>query len=114
MPENNQDAGLLWDMLQAIQEIQEDVTGLTYQDFLENRIVRRAVERNLEILGEAARRMSNPFQSQHSDVDWRSIIGLRNVLAHQYESIRYEVLWDVVVEHLPTLKLHLEALLGDF
>lgn len=111
MQANSRDAGSLWDMVQAIQEIQEDVRGFTYEDFLENRTVRRAVERNFEILGEAARRISTPFQAQYSDIDWGGIIGLRNVLAHQYEVIRYEVLWNVIVEHLPTLKPRLESLL---
>jgi len=111
MPNNNQDAGSLWDMMQAIQEIQADVNGLTWEDFLDNRTIRRAVERNFEILGEAARRISIKFQSLHPQIDWGGIIGLRNVLAHQYESIRYEVLWNVIVDHLPNLKLNIEALL---
>lgn len=98
MPNNNQDAGFLWDMMQAIQEIQADVNGLTWEDFLDNRTIRRAVERNFEILGEAARRISIQFQSLHPHIDWGGIIGLRNVLAHQYESIRYEVLWNVIVD----------------
>jgi uncharacterized protein with HEPN domain len=67
MPTNSRDAAALWDMVQAIQEIQEDVAGLSYEDFLENRTVRRAVERNFEILGEAARRVSASFQKEQAD-----------------------------------------------
>jgi uncharacterized protein with HEPN domain len=111
MPASSRDAAALWDMVQAIQEIQEDVAGLSYEDFLDNRTVRRAVERNFEILGEAARRVSASFQREQVEVDWSNIIGLRNVLAHQYEMIRYEILWDVIVDNLPTLKPKLEALL---
>jgi uncharacterized protein with HEPN domain len=108
---NNRDAGSLWDMVQAIEEIQEHVKGLTYDDFQDSRLVRRAVERCFEILGEAARRISPEFQSQHPDIRWREVIGLRNVLAHQYESVRYEVLWDVIMEDLPALKPKLNRLL---
>ncbi len=108
---SNRNLGSLWDMLQAIGEIQEDSYKLDYADFLENRTVRRAVERNFEILGEAARRISPEFQKSHPEINWSNIIGLRNVLAHQYEVIRYEVLWGVIEEDLPPLKLKIEALL---
>lgn len=111
MQANSRDAGSLWDMVQAIQEIQEDTAGLTYEDFLESRIVRRAVERNFGILGEAARRVSASFQAGHPEIDWSGIVGLRNVLAHQYEMIRHEILWNVIIENLPNLRLGLEALL---
>lgn len=110
MPTDDRDAASLWDMVQAIEEIQEDTAGLSYENFLESRIVRRAVERNLVILGEAARRVSVTFQTEHTDIDWRNIIGLRNVLAHRYEVIRYETLWEVIGDVLPELKTKLQAL----
>lgn len=111
MPMNNRDASSLWDMIQAIQEIQEDTTGFSYDDFLNNRTVRRAVERNFEILGEAARRLPEDFRALHAEIDWRSLIGLRNILAHQYDSVREEILWEIITIMLPLLLMQLENLL---
>jgi uncharacterized protein with HEPN domain len=111
MQANNRDPASLWDMIQAIREIQEFTASLSYEDYLENRLVQRAVERNFEILGEASRRLSDDFRTTHSDIDWRRIIGLRNILAHQYELIRQEILWDIITTLLPSLLNQIEILL---
>jgi uncharacterized protein with HEPN domain len=108
---SNFDAACVWDMLRAIAEIKEDTTGLSFGDFQVNRLVRRAVERNLIILGEAARRVSEVFRLAHPEVDWRGMIGLRNILAHQYEKVRDEILWDVVTGMLSTLEKQLQGFL---
>ncbi|HEY9663222.1 MAG TPA: HepT-like ribonuclease domain-containing protein [Allocoleopsis sp.] len=111
MQANNRDSASLWDMMQAIREIQEFTASLSYEDYLESRLVQRGVERNFEILGEAARRLSDDFRTTHSGIDWRRIIGLRNILAHQYELIRQEILWDIVTSLLPPLLNQIETLL---
>lgn len=108
---SNKDAASLWDMSVAIAEIVEDTAGLSYREFGENRLVRRAVERNLMILGEAANRVSQECRLSHGEIDWRGIIGLRNILAHQYEKVRHEILWDVVTNILGSLNLQLRAIL---
>ncbi|MGK7907483.1 MAG: DUF86 domain-containing protein [Synechococcus sp.] len=93
MQGNDRDLASLWDMRQAIREIQEDTDGLTYAEFERNRTVRRAVERNFEILGEAASRVSDNFRDSHLEIDWRKIVGLRNVIIHRYEQVDPQVLW---------------------
>lgn len=110
---SNFDAACIWDMVRAIQEIQEDTAGLDCERFRQVRVVRRAVERNLIILGEAARRLSDGFRSDHEEIDWRGIIGLRNILAHQYDKVRDEILWDVVTGLLSGLEVQLQAFLED-
>ncbi|WP_228060619.1 MULTISPECIES: DUF86 domain-containing protein [unclassified Coleofasciculus] len=87
MPPNNREAGYLWDMLQAARRLQEFTTGLSYEDYLNSILLQSAVERQLEILGEAARRMSDAFRQEHPEITWSSIIGQRNVIAHQYDDI---------------------------
>jgi uncharacterized protein with HEPN domain len=79
-----------------------------FEDFLNDRKTRNAVERNLEIIGEAARCVSPDTREAHPDLPWRSIIGLRNVLAHEYGEIRYEILWSIVGEKLAPLVQQLE------
>jgi uncharacterized protein with HEPN domain len=63
-----------------------------------------AIERLLEILGEAARRVSEEFQNQHGEIPWRKIIGQRNVLAHEYGEIKLGRIWVLVTENLEELQ----------
>ena len=87
------DAAYLWDMLQAVEEIQEMMGDSDLSAFLGNRMLVRAIERNLEIVGEAARRVSADFRVTHADIPWRQIIGQRNVLAHEYGQIDHQLLF---------------------
>lgn len=111
MPTNNRDAGSLWDMVQAIHKIQDFTGQLSYETYLENALVQSAVERQLEILGEAAGRLSQDFRQAHSEVNWRRIIGLRNVLIHRYDDIQQQRIWLVVTSELNPLLAQLEPLL---
>jgi uncharacterized protein with HEPN domain len=108
MRTNHRDNASLWDMVQAIQEF---VMGLSYEDYLNSRRDQMAVERGLEILGEAARRLSEEFQQAHPEVDWRNVIGLRNVIVHRYEQVQQERIWAIAITDLPTLLAQLEPLL---
>ena len=72
-----------------------------------------AVERGLEILGEAARRVSEPFRQTHSEIDWRHTIGLRNVIAHRYEQVQQDRIWAIVTVDLNLLLAQLEPLLPE-
>lgn len=111
MPPNNRDAGYLWDMLQAALRLQEFTTGVSYQAYIESVLLQSAVERQLEILGEAARRISEAFRQEHLEIPWSSIIGQRNVIAHQYDDIDLEQLWSVVTSAIPILIAQLEPLI---
>jgi len=111
MQANNFDGGSLWDMIQAIQRIQEFTATLSYENYLDSLLIQSAVERQLEILGEAARRLSDEFRDAHPEIAWRRIIGLRNVLIHRYDEIRQQMIWAVVASELQPLRLQLEPLL---
>ena len=113
MSKINRDRASLWDMLQAIEELQEATDGLSYEQFEQNRIVRRAVERNFEILGEAAGRVSDLLRIQNPEIDWRRIIGMRNIIIHRYEQVETETLWAVVDGNLTDLKQQLTTLLAS-
>lgn len=71
----------------------------------------RAVERGVEIIGEAARRVSAKVADAHPEVPWRSIIGQRNILAHEYGHIDHELLYRTVIEDLPGLIVQLQSML---
>ncbi|MEO0540005.1 MAG: HepT-like ribonuclease domain-containing protein [Cyanobacteria bacterium P01_A01_bin.105] len=68
-----------------------------------NAIFQSAVERQLEILGEAANRVTDEFQAAHDDIAPVNVIGLRNIIIHQYDDIDYALLWEIVTDQVPLL-----------
>jgi len=71
--------------------------------FLADRVLKLAVERGVEIIGEAADKLSPTFQATHPAVPWREIIGQRNILAHEYGQIDHELLYKTATEDIPEL-----------
>ena len=74
----------MWDAAKAIQEF---ISGKTFHHYEHDRMLRGAVERHLEIIGEAANRVSIDFQTKHPEIPWRRIIAQRHVIAHEYGEI---------------------------
>jgi uncharacterized protein with HEPN domain len=62
------------------------------------------------MLGDAGARVSEEFRQQHPEIDWRKIIGLRNIIIHRYEKVDAEMLWEIIVSILPALSNQLEQL----
>lgn len=111
MRPDDQDLALLWDMLQAARKIEQFVAGKTFQEYSRDELVQAAVERKLEIIGEAARKVSVEFQRQNPDILWRGIISQRHFLAHEYGEVRQEKLWRVATVRIPKLITMLTPLL---
>jgi uncharacterized protein with HEPN domain len=110
MRPEERDAAYLWDMLDAARAIQGFVAGVRADDYARNRQLQFAVERALEIIGEAARRVSDSLRGAHPEIPWQPIIGQRNMLAHEYGEIRQERIWLVATRHIPELIRSLEPL----
>ncbi len=111
MPPSLHDAASLWDMLQAATAVRDFAKDRKLQDYTADLMLRSAVERQIEIIGEAARKVSDPFQQQHPDIPWRSIVAQRHVLAHEYGEIDHSRIWKVVTDHIPQLIEWLEPLI---
>ena len=111
MPLEDRDAAYLWDMLQAAKEAVEIMAEHDLTAFLEDRVLQRATERVVEIIGETARRVSPVGQQTTPEIPWREIIGQRNILAHEYGQIDHELLYKTVVEDVPGLIDQLEKVL---
>src|ERR1043166_976389 len=82
---------------------QNAVRGRKLKDLTDDEVFRLAIERALEVVGEAASRLTAEFRDKYPDVEWQKIIGKRNVLIHGYDVIRHEILWDTVRESIPTI-----------
>jgi uncharacterized protein with HEPN domain len=74
-------------------------------------LIQDAVVRNLEVIGEAAKRIPDDCRQLHPTIPWRSLAALRDVLIHQYEGVSLPEVWQVVEEHLPRLRTSIAALL---
>jgi uncharacterized protein with HEPN domain len=101
------------DILEAITRIQEYTSDVDYSDFMQDTRTQDAVVRNLEIIGEAAGRLPQPTITRAADIEWRKIVGLRNILAHQYFGVSIPVVWDVVTNKLGPLEIACRRLLED-
>lgn len=103
MQPDQSDIGFLWDMLESAESVCAMTRDLTFEQYRDDRKTRRAVEREVEIIGEAARKVSAPFRDLHPGIPWRKIIGQRHKLAHEYGEIQDEVIWRVATIHVPEL-----------
>lgn len=110
---HERDAAHLWDMLDAAKRVSEFSRGLGLDALLADDRTRLAIERALEIIGEAARRVSEETTAQHSEIPWKGIIGFRNVLAHEYGAIDYRRLYTVIEDGIPALIVALEKMLAS-
>ncbi len=98
----------LKDILDSIEAIQSFVKGISFESFIDDRKTFSASIRELEIVGEAAGRVSTQIQQQFSDIPWRTMKDFRNALAHHYFGINANVVWDVVIRKLPELKSQIQ------
>ena len=105
------DAAWLLDMLTAARAVRAFVEGRTFEQYEQDLLFRSAVERQVEIIGEAARGISNAFQGAHPEIPWRLPIAMRNRLVHAYFDINLDILWQTADAELPALVKILEPLL---
>ncbi len=108
------DPGLtLRQMVEFADEIAALVADRAREDLETNREFRRALERCIELVDEAATRMPLEWRESHNQVPWRQIIAMRNVMIHGYDVVLPEVLWDVATSDVPRLRGEINLLLKD-
>lgn len=94
-------------MLEAIANIEADTAGYDFERFRRDRRVRQLVERNLEIISEASRRLPKASKEAESQIPWRAIAGIGNVIRHDYHDTYPTVLWQTCAKDLQPLKVAL-------
>lgn len=103
MRPDERNAAYLWDMLDAALAIREFTFEMDYSQYIQDMKTRMAVERAVEIIGEAARNITENFKQDNPEIPWAKIIGQRNVLSHKYFALQHERIWIVVTEYIPDL-----------
>lgn len=103
MQREDRDIALLWDILEAAKDIHDFVKKTNLKDFSSDKKTRFAVERQLLVIGEAAKRVSDSYKQKQPGIPWKSIVGLRNILAHEYGEVLVERIWLIATEKIPAL-----------
>jgi uncharacterized protein with HEPN domain len=102
----------LEDVIEAIAKIQRYTAGVSFQQFSTDEKAVDAVVRNLEIIGEAVKRIPDEMRQKDPAIDWKKIAGLRDILMHEYFGIDVEIIWDIIQNKLPVLEASIRSMLG--
>jgi uncharacterized protein with HEPN domain len=97
------DEAYLLDILNAARKVTQYTASATEEDFLQNELLQDATLRQLEIVGEAARRVSQETKNIHPEIPWPEMIGLRNRLIHEYSRVNLQRVWDTIQNDIPRL-----------
>ncbi len=91
-------------MLDSIGAIEDFSKGMTEKELASNRLKQSAIVREMEIVGEAAKNISDGFKSRHKEVPWKEVIGIRDKLIHHYFGVDLGIVWRIIRFFLPDLK----------
>lgn len=97
-------------MLECINKIKQYCNGADWQDFENNIMLQDAVIRNIEIIGEASKKLSEKFRTNNKQVPWREIAGMRDKLIHDYFGVDVQVVWKTVSQDIPILENLIQSL----
>src|SRR5438105_15962372 len=111
MQPENRDAAYLWNLVEAGRQIQEFTATITFNEYVLHPLLPSAIERQFEILGEEARKVSASFKSEHPEIPWRQMVGLRNILAHRYYATDQALIWQIIHEKLPPILDQIRSLI---
>jgi uncharacterized protein with HEPN domain len=113
MPSNPKDLIRLQHIFDAIEEIENYTSEVSFSDFEQNSMMLNASVRQLEIIGEASNHLSKEILETYQTIEWKQIIGFRNLLIHEYFGVDIAVVWNVIQFDLPQLKIELLIIISD-
>ena len=95
-------------ILKVIEYLQSKSNNLTFDDFVNDSTLTRAFTRSIEIIGEAVKKIPDELKTKYTEIEWKDITGMRDKLIHEYFGIDYELVWDVIQNEIPDLKIQIE------
>lgn len=97
----------------AILEVEAYTRNVDIDEFTSNSMMRFACIKQIEIIGEASNHVTKVTQVRFEEIEWRKIIGLRNIVVHEYFGIDFEVIWGIIKSDIPDLKTKIENILNQ-
>jgi uncharacterized protein with HEPN domain len=113
MREKPRDKERLNHMIEAIDNILEFVNNKSFSDYVDDKMLRFAVIKNLEIVGEAAYLLTKEFKTRHASIEWLDIVGMRHTLVHGYYQIKDEIIWATIETELLPLREKLSEIMTE-
>ena len=103
----------LEDIIEATRKITAYTSGLTKVAFLGDEKTLDAVVRNLEVIGEAVKKLPEDLRAKHTALEWKKIAGLRDILIHEYFGLDAEIVWDIVQNKIPALDQEVRKMMKE-
>ncbi len=103
----------LQDILDSMDAIESYVSGMSYEDFKNDRRTYDAVVRNLEIMGEAVKNLPDDLRDEHDDVPWHKVTGMRDKVIHAYHGVSHEIIWTTIRVNFPGFRMSIEGILAE-
>ena len=100
-------------ILDATKSIQAQIKDITKEQFENSELLQGFVERKLEIIGEATKRIPDDFKQKHSNIPWKEMAGMRDILIHQYTEVDEDIVWKTIIQKIPSLKVDIELIMND-
>ena len=113
MREHSRDRGRLEDILKYAQNVEQIVNGITYEQFVADIRIYYSVMKNIEVIGEAANMLTRHFRETHTELPWRLIVSMRNVLVHGYAQVSDADLWQTATNDIQPLSEQVQHYLSD-
>jgi uncharacterized protein with HEPN domain len=111
MKSNIGDQQRIYHIREAIVHIQNFTAGIDYENYVANFQLRLALVKLLEIIGEASAALSENLVQEFSEVEWRTLKAVRNILVHEYFGISYDIIWDSIQRDIPALKNKIDKII---
>jgi len=107
------DKEFLRHIIDEINFIIRQTQGLAFDDFMKDETLTRACTRSLEIIGEAVKNLSPEFRKRHKEIEWKKLAGMRDKVIHFYFGVNWDIVWDVVENRMPELKIQIDGILKE-